>query len=359
MDNGYIEYDLYNLLSRYRLMAYHNIETRRDEGIVFVERGKETTNGNLIKWNSEKDLTRSFLSKIEYSLDTPIATSSQIYQQEVSICSQSNSNINNNYALYESIFDIQEDPQNADPKRKLTVIADDIEYDQKASDLQPTETENYVRKNFAFKKTNNLKKSDVERIFHNKSEICTVLNKFSINMCEETEVAAVKKEDYCSDFKSGQQNKMESAETDKALMNGTLNIEASDFNFKQLPIGNIPHNLSVKTNSVQEKEFGSTMTSNCAPINIPQFMRAAKCGWVREVFKKNSKLVSNKLKIAYIPPQNLRHLGQRILDQKQLVSFLLENCPDSILILSNFSFSPVVLGLGEPWEIIKTDLSDS
>jgi len=358
MDNGYIEYDLCNLLSRYRLMAYHNIETRRDEGIVFVKRGKETTNGNLIKWNSEKDLTKSFLSKIEYSLDTPSATSSQIYQQEVSICSQNNSNINNNYALCESIFDIQEDPSNADPKRKLTVIADDIEQDQKASELQPTETENYALKNFAFKKTNTFKKSDVKRIFHNKSEICAVLNKFSINKCEDTEVAAVTKEDYCSDFKSGQQNKMESAKTDKTL-NVTVNIEASDFNFKQLPMGNISLDRSVKTNSVQQKESGSTTTSNCAPINISQFKMAAKCGWVREVLKKNSKLVSNKLKIAYIPPQNLRHLGQRIFDQKQLVSFLLENCPDSILILSNFSFSPVVLGLGEPWEIIKTDLSDS
>ena len=42
--------DLASLLSQYRVMAYHNMETGKDEGLVFVKKGDDQRRGELIRW---------------------------------------------------------------------------------------------------------------------------------------------------------------------------------------------------------------------------------------------------------------------------------------------------------------------
>ena len=40
--------DLASLLSQYRVMAYHNMETGKDEGLVFVKKGEDIRKQNFI-----------------------------------------------------------------------------------------------------------------------------------------------------------------------------------------------------------------------------------------------------------------------------------------------------------------------
>ena len=45
--------DIATILSQYRMMIYHNLETDRDEGLVFVKLGEEDSTGELVRWTGE------------------------------------------------------------------------------------------------------------------------------------------------------------------------------------------------------------------------------------------------------------------------------------------------------------------
>jgi len=51
--------DLASLLSQYRVMAYHNMETGKDEGLVFVKKGEDQSRGELIRWTGGNDPAES------------------------------------------------------------------------------------------------------------------------------------------------------------------------------------------------------------------------------------------------------------------------------------------------------------
>ena len=56
--------DLALILSQYRVMTYHNLETGQDEGLVFVKKEEDASTGELIRWTGHgaSSLTNSGLS---------------------------------------------------------------------------------------------------------------------------------------------------------------------------------------------------------------------------------------------------------------------------------------------------------
>ena len=47
--------DLALILSQYRVMTYHNLETGKDEGIVFVKKDEDASTGELIRWTGQSE----------------------------------------------------------------------------------------------------------------------------------------------------------------------------------------------------------------------------------------------------------------------------------------------------------------
>ena len=83
------------------------------------------------------------------------------------------------------------------------------------------------------------------------------------------------------------------------------------------------------------------------------YKMAGEAGWVREVVKGERKSNSQKMRIAYLPPSQLRNIKNRLYSTVQLGVFLTTHCPDTSLTQDNFCFSAQVLGLDMPWEVVR------
>jgi len=359
MDNSDIQNDLSEILSRYRMMAYHNLDTGRDEGVVFVEKGKETGNCQLVKWKSEDNSSKNSLSKIECSLVTPIATSSPASRPQVSLSCQSNSSIKNKY-IVESLSPISKNPLASELRSKSPAVQTDL----KSNSFQLQKSSSDALKNFSLKKSISTSSDLINARSENSSAEKTVKD-LVFKVIDDKLLRHKNKEQLMN---ASEFHKHVSIQ--KKLEKEFVNVDKSkrktngpDFNFNdnQIPSLNEDEStgrLSEKYSNLelsQDDKMSNSVDDDCIPIiENSKYMVSAKCGWTREVMKGDFHLVSNRISVSYIPPYHLRKIKQRILNKEQLVAFLLDNCPNSHLTLSNFSFVPLVLGLGKPWEIIRS-----
>ena len=72
--------DLASLLSQYRVMAYHNMETGKDEGLVFVKKGEDQSRGELIRWTGGDNPPEPLYSITFYVSTSKLTMSQQAHQ---------------------------------------------------------------------------------------------------------------------------------------------------------------------------------------------------------------------------------------------------------------------------------------
>jgi len=331
--------DLALILSQYRVMTYHNLETGQDEGLVFVKKEEDASTGELIRWTGHgaTSLTNSGLSATSStavsSSTTPRVTLPSSRSSGPSCAETSPSTSQKSYKR-----------PNEDEKRKSN--DEDVKPNEERDDNVLTGGED-----------GKIDKEKIKGLNSGRSKL-KLQKKSSIKSSGVTAVVGINQALPSSKSASFLQPTSCSKQTE-VVTRSTNDDKASSKSMCNLAVPVISDStISGSCSSPILKKLSPKSVSKPKSLlrekNLDRLMIAGNSGWVREIIKGDRKSIdSNKIRIAYLPPKSLKCIRNRIYSTRQLTTFLESQCKNTNLTKDNFSFSPRVFGLGLPWEVVR------
>jgi len=307
-----VTFDLASLLSQYRVMAYHNLETGKDEGLVFVKKGEDQSTGKLIRWtggdnNPPETGTPSIASS---STSTPPASSP--CSRPVSECAGT------------------------------TPSTSQRQYSNPLNNNEYASVDNYKgtlrnRSNIILKDSRGNTSNNV--LLDTIKNICSFEQKDS----EESRINVEKEDSLESSLNVEEKEDSVGSRSNDRHMDP---VRSSD-DVKQIK------SVGIRRNDAGMKDIVNNRSYEERKTRLEMYKMAGEAGWVREVVKGDRKGHTEKMRITYLPPRHLRNIKNRLYNTVQLDVFLTTHCPDTSLSQDNFSFSAKVLGLDMPWEVVR------
>eukprot|EP00092_Neocalanus_flemingeri_P037982 GFUD01041348.1.p1 GENE.GFUD01041348.1~~GFUD01041348.1.p1 ORF type:complete len:625 (+),score=166.02 GFUD01041348.1:48-1922(+) len=300
--------DLVSLLTQYRVLAYHNQETGRDEGLVFVKLGEEDSTGQLVRFTGENaDPGLESLPHVSGASTAPLVTTSP-----PTLVSSPWSSTDHDLATPS-----QECTEEFQPIIQITHCQEEVTEPRVPSPSKKT-LSNYSK----------LSRKKVPKAQQNKSS-----NLMPKNFTNSNPIAA---------------SPPVSASDSQSVNNNPDPDDHRMSNSKVVKDPVSPRTVQFRIKTVKEGEVVHS--------SMEKFKQSAEAGWVREVVKGDKKCSEpgkDKVRVAYLPPLSMRHIKTRLYNRPQLQAFFSTNCPETEFVPENFSFSGHVLGLGMPWEVVR------
>eukprot|EP00092_Neocalanus_flemingeri_P082908 GFUD01103985.1.p1 GENE.GFUD01103985.1~~GFUD01103985.1.p1 ORF type:complete len:609 (+),score=153.99 GFUD01103985.1:52-1878(+) len=300
--------DLVSLLTQYRVLAYHNLETDRDEGLVFVKLGEEDSTGQLVRFTGENaDPGLESLPHVSAASTAPLVTTSP-----PTLASSPWSSTDHDLATPS-----QECAEEFQPIIQIPHCQEEVTEPRVPSPIKKT-LSNYFK----------LSRKKVPKADKNKNS-----NLMPKNLTNSNPIAASPPVG-ASDSQSVNNNQDPG---DHRMSNSKVVKD---------PVS--PRTVQFRIKTVKEGEVVHS--------GMEKFKQSAEAGWVREVVKgdrKCSEPGKEKVRVAYLPPLSMRNIKTRLYNRPQLQAFFSTNCPETEFVQENFSFSGHVLGLGMPWEVVR------
>eukprot|EP00092_Neocalanus_flemingeri_P037981 GFUD01041347.1.p1 GENE.GFUD01041347.1~~GFUD01041347.1.p1 ORF type:complete len:632 (-),score=146.28 GFUD01041347.1:108-2003(-) len=300
--------DLVSLLTQYRVLAYHNLETDRDEGLVFVKLGEEDSTGQLVRFTGENDDPGlDSLPHVSGVSTAPLVTTSP-----PTLVSSPWSSTDHDLATPS-----QECTEEFQPIIQIPHCQEEVTEPRVPSPIKKT-LSNYSK----------LSRKNVPKADKNKSS-----NLMPKNLTNSNPIAASPHVG-ASDSQSVNNN----PDPDDHRMSNSKVVKD--------PVS--PRTVQFRIKLVKD--------SKVVHSSMEKFKQSAEAGWVREVVKGDKKCSEpgkDKVRVAYLPPLSMRHIKTRLYNRPQLQAFFSTNCPETEFVPENFSFSGHVLGLGMPWEVVR------
>jgi len=343
--------DLASLLSQYRVMTYHNLETGVDEGLVFVKKDEDSNTGELIRWaGGEGDSGHGDSLPVPVITSTASSSSSSTATTVTAACSRLSGQGNKERCNLETL------PSTSHKKYQKPNYNSNLQSDDQMELVE--ETHNVANiKNTAFGSVDDELESPLSEGFISPN------HSLNLPIGKMVSPAAVVNSNLLS---ISPKNSLKCAKYNPAppVKNGTnhdvsnINTEASA---ESRPTS--PHNRSEATISITSPSRNiltkPTKSASKSKIKIRKYLddlkKAGESGWVREVIKGGKKSDDvNKIRIAYLPPKSLRNgTWKRMFNTQQLTQFLASFNNPTNLTKGNFSFTARVLGLGLPFEVFR------
>jgi len=328
--------DLTTLLSNYRVMAYHNLETGKDEGLVFVKKGDDTCSGELVRWSGESVPTPS-----PVQVNYPQASSSSTFP-----CTPTPS------------------VTSSSPRPgRLTSTGSNCAGTSPSTSQKQYESNNNLQSsnnNFSVIKHNPVLPKAKEKVNQESSGPPTPAPPAPAPPTPAPPTPSPpasghrREDDYVN--KSSSDTRLKNTGT-----NNNIKIKNSDIEYVQsrksvFPMVNERLNQKSTLSAAANRSKDTNMNrcnSNAMQKSPEKFKIPGEAGWVREVIKGDKKSSHDKTRIAYQPPSALRHIRNRLYTLGQVGTFLSTYCPDTYLTQDNFSFTNQELGLDMPWEVVR------
>jgi len=298
--------DLASLLSQYRVMAYHNMETGKDEGLVFVKKGEDQSRGELIRWTGADNTPE------------PGTPSTAPPSTSPPVSSPCPSKITSGYA-------------GTTPSTSQKQYFNNNEYASVKEDYKGT--------------------------LVNRSNIIHKYGAGNTSIDEDTlgNISSFEHDDEDSSVGSRINVEMKDSVESRLSRLNVVEKENNDEQKDSLGNSDVKQSKSVvrRRSNAGTQDKMPDMSYAERKRRLELYKMAGEAGWVREVVKGDRKSHTQKMRIAYLPPSHLRNIKNRLYSTVQLGVFLTTHCPDTSLTQDNFCFSAQVLGLDMPWEVVR------